>query len=175
MDFSKWAAFQKNLALSEQHFCHQGTKARRKIYMKEIIKPDNALPASGPYSPAVKAAGLIFVSGQLPLTKEGCPVGGGIKEQTIQALENLKAVLAGAGLSLEQVVKTTVYLKDISDFSIFNGIYGQYFTASPPARACVGVSALPKGVSVEIEAIAVQPTASSRPAPEKSIGKESEW
>ena len=124
--------------------------------MKEIIQTENAPAAIGPYSQAIESGNLIFVSGQIPFTPDGERVEGGSKEETIQVLENLKAVLEEAAVTLEHVVKVTVYLKDMADFSDFNEVYGEYFSEEPPARACVEVSALPKGVSVEIDAIAVR-------------------
>ena len=124
--------------------------------MKEIISSQNAPPAAGPYSQAVKAGDLIFISGQLPLTPEGVLVEGGIKEQTIQILKNLKSILGEAEITLEQVVKTTIYLDNMADFDAFNEVYREYFPDEPPARACVEVSALPQGVSVEIAAVAVR-------------------
>ncbi|MDP8215424.1 MAG: RidA family protein [Candidatus Euphemobacter frigidus] len=124
--------------------------------MKEIISSQNAPPAAGPYSQAVKAGDLIFISGQLPLTPEGVLVEGGIKEQTIQILKNLKSILEEAEITLEQVVKTTIYLDNMADFDAFNEVYREYFPDEPPARACVEVSALPQGVSVEIAAVAVR-------------------
>ena len=124
--------------------------------MKEIIQTANAPAAIGPYSQAIGIGNLIFVSGQIPFTPGGERVEGGIKEETIRVLENLKAVLDEGGVSLDQVVKTTIYLKDMADFAAVNEIYGKYFTDHPPARATVEVSALPKGVNVEIEAIAAR-------------------
>ena len=124
--------------------------------MKEIIQTSNAPAAIGPYSQAIAIENLIFVSGQIPFTPEGDRIEGGIKKETLRVLENLKAVLEEADVSLAQVIKTTVYLKDMADFADFNEIYGQYFSNNPPARACVEVSALPKGVNVEIEAVAVR-------------------
>ena len=124
--------------------------------MKDIILTKNAPAAIGPYSQAIGTGDLIFVSGQIPFTPGGERVKGGIKSETIRVLENLKAVLEEGGVSLDQVIKTTVYLKDMADFAEFNEVYGEYFPENPPARACVEVSALPKGVSVEIEAIAVR-------------------
>ncbi len=124
--------------------------------MKEIITPDNVPAPIGPYSHAVRADGLVFISGQLPVTPDGSVVEGGIKEQASQALENLKTILRGAELTLEHVVKTTVYLDNIADFSVVNEVYGEFFPEAPPARACVQVAALPKGVLIEIEAVAVQ-------------------
>ncbi|GAI44134.1 unnamed protein product [marine sediment metagenome] len=124
--------------------------------MKEIIQTKNAPAAIGPYSQAVATGNLIFVSGQIPYNPDGNPVEGGIKEQTVRVLENLKAVLEEAEVTPEQVVKVTVYLKNMADFSDFNEVYGEYFSDEPPARACVEVSALPKGVSIEIDAIAAR-------------------
>ena len=124
--------------------------------MKEIIRTSNAPAAIGPYSQAIGTNNLIFVSGQTPFTPNGERVEGGIKEETVRVLENLKAVLEEADASLAQVVKTTVYLKDMGDFAEVNETYGLYFTGNPPARACIEVSALPKGVNVEIDAIAVR-------------------
>ena len=111
--------------------------------------------AIGPYSQAVKANGMVFTSGQIALVPEtGAVVEGGIKEQTTRICENLKAVLAAAGSSLEKVVKTTCFLADMADFAVFNEVYGSYFTGKP-ARSCVAVRTLPKNVLAEIEVIAL--------------------
>ena len=123
--------------------------------MKTVISTPNAPSAIGPYSQAVKAGNLLFVSGQIPLD----PATGEVVEATIQAqaqrsLENVKAVLAAAGASLDNVVKTTVFLKDMDDFVEMNRIYKTFFTADCPARSAVQVAKLPKDVLVEIEAIA---------------------
>ena len=123
--------------------------------MKQIISTQNAPAAIGPYSQAVQAGGLLFVSGQIPVD----PATGEVVEATIQAqaqrsLENVKAVLAAAGASLDNVVKTTVFLKDMDDFVEMNRIYKTFFTADCPARSAVQVAKLPKDVLVEIEAIA---------------------
>ena len=123
--------------------------------MKEIVSTPNAPAAIGPYSQAVKYNGLVYCSGQIALDPAtGHLVEGGIAEQTTRVLENLKAVLAAAGSSLEQVVKTTVFLKDMSEFAEMNAVYGTYFTAAPPARATVEAARLPRDVRVEIECIA---------------------
>lgn len=123
---------------------------------KEIIKTEKAPAAIGPYSQAVKAGGFIFLSGQIPLDPvSGNIVEGGIKEQTERVMKNLDAVLKEAGADMESVVKTTIYLTNLSDFTVVNEIYGNYFKENPPARATVEVSNLPKGVEVEIEAIAL--------------------
>lgn len=111
--------------------------------------------AIGPYSQAVKVNGMVFTSGQIALDPEtGAVVEGGIKEQTTRICENLKAVLAAAGSSLEKVVKTTCFLAEMSDFAAFNEVYGGYFTGKP-ARSCVAVKTLPKNVLAEIEVIAL--------------------
>ncbi|MBP2657809.1 MAG: reactive intermediate/imine deaminase [Firmicutes bacterium] len=124
--------------------------------MKTVVNTDNAPGAIGPYSQGIKAGGFLFVSGQMPVDPvSNAVVEGGIEAQTKQVLENIKAILASEGLTMDSVVKTTVFLKDLNDFQIVNGIYGQYFKEQAPARACVQVVKLPKDVMVEIEAIAV--------------------
>ncbi|MFA6528799.1 MAG: RidA family protein [Candidatus Gracilibacteria bacterium] len=123
--------------------------------MKKNISTDKAPKAIGPYSQAVSANGFVFCSGQIPLKPTGELETGDIKVQTTQVMENLKAVLAEAGTSLENVVKTTIFLADMNDFAAVNEIYGSYFVSNPPARATVQVARLPKDVKVEIEAIAV--------------------
>ena len=110
-----------------------------------------------PLSPAVRAGDFVFVSGQVPVDANGNMVAGGIKEQTRQVLENIKAALALAGARMEDVVKTTVYLADFSDFQAMNAVYVRAFPTDPPARATVGVSALPRGAKIELEAIARLP------------------
>ena len=121
----------------------------------ERIFTDNAPAAIGPYSQAVAANGLIFTSGQIALDPAtGEVVAGGIREQTQRICENLKAVLAAAGSSLENVIKTTCFLADMSDFAAFNEVYDSYFTGKP-ARSCVAVKALPKNVLAEVEVIAL--------------------
>lgn len=119
------------------------------------IYTENAPAAIGPYSQAIKTNGFVFTSGQIALDPAtGKVVAGGISEQTVRICENLKAVLAEAGSSLDKVVKTTCFLADMNDFSAFNNVYGQYFTQKP-ARSCVAVKALPKGVLAEVEVIAL--------------------
>ncbi|MBI5599169.1 MAG: RidA family protein [Deltaproteobacteria bacterium] len=123
---------------------------------KEEIKTPGAPKAIGPYSQAIKAGGFVFVSGQIPVdpsTGEVTP--GGVGAQTRRAIENMKAVLEEAGSGLGDVVKTTVYLRDISAFAEMNEAYGSFFSPPYPARATVEVSNLPKGVGVEIDAVAV--------------------
>lgn len=122
------------------------------------MKPVNSLEAPaaiGPYSQAVEAGGFVFLSGQVPIDpKTGDLVQGDIAAQTERVLDNLKAVLEAAGCSFADVVKTTIYLADLGDFQAVNATYAKRFTAAPPARATVQVSALPKGARVEIDAIA---------------------
>ena len=123
--------------------------------MRRVIRSDEAPPAIGPYSQAIEAGGLIWVSGQIPLDPgTGRLVDGGIEEQTRRALANLKAVLEAGGSGLERVLRATVYLADMAEFAAFNTVYAEYFPTDPPARACVEVSALPKGARLEIDAVA---------------------
>jgi 2-iminobutanoate/2-iminopropanoate deaminase len=124
--------------------------------MRELINVEGAPAAVGPYSHAVRASGLLWISGQIGLDPEsGALVAGGTAPEAKQALKNLVTLLRGADSSVEQVVKTTIYLVDMADFSVVNEIYGEVFGASPPARACVAVAALPKGARVEFEAVAL--------------------
>ena len=122
------------------------------------IHSDNAPAAIGPYSQAIDSgAGLVFVSGQLPIDPAtGAFLEGGIKEQTRQSLSNAKAILEAAGLGLVSVVKTTVFLADMGDFAAMNEVYAQFFSAPFPARSAVAVKTLPKGALVEIECIAAK-------------------
>ena len=124
--------------------------------MKKVINTDNAPAPIGPYNQAVKSGHLIFTSGQIPIDPmTGNMVSGGIREQTIQVLENLKSVLEAANCTLDDVIKTTVFLADMADFPTLNTIYAEYFgEENAPARSTVQVAALPKGALVEIEAIA---------------------
>ncbi len=125
--------------------------------MKRIIATKGAPAAIGPYSQAVEANGMLFISGQLPVNPAtGKVAEGGIAEQTKQSLENIKAILSEAGYSLENVVKTTCLLSDMADFKAFNEVYAQYFVSQAPARATFAVKALPLGVLVEIEAVAAK-------------------
>jgi 2-iminobutanoate/2-iminopropanoate deaminase len=124
--------------------------------VRDVIATDRGPKAIGPYSQAIRANGFIFISGQIPLDpKTQQMVEGNIAQQTERVLENLKGILEAAGSSLPHVVKTTVFLKDLNDFAAMNEVYGRYFSAHPPARATVEVSALPKGASIEIELIAL--------------------
>ena len=123
--------------------------------MKEIISTDQAPKAIGPYSQAVRWNGMVFLSGQIPLDPAtGQLIDGGIEEQTVRVLENLRAVLEASGASFETVLKTTIFVKDLGDFAKVNEIYGRYFPTNPPARATVEAARLPRDVRVEIEAIA---------------------
>ncbi len=125
--------------------------------MKEIITAPNAPKAAGPYSSGVRLNGIVFLSGQIPLDpKTGQLVTGSIEDQTSRVIENLQAVLQGAGLTLDHVVKTTVFLKDMNNFARMNEVYAKYFGATPPARSTVEVARLPRDVQVEIEAIAME-------------------
>lgn len=122
---------------------------------KEIIQTDRAPAAVGPYSQAVRLDRLVFVSGQIPIDPaSGDLITGDIRLQTRQVLHNLKVLLAAAGSSLDQVLKTTLFITDMQNFAVINEVYAEFFTEHPPARACVEVSALPKGVDIEIEAVA---------------------
>ncbi len=123
---------------------------------KQIITVEKGPPVLGPYSQAVAAGPLVFCSGQIPVDAQGELVKGDIVVQTVQALENLKTVLAAAGLTLKDVVKTTVFLADLADFPEMNRVYAEFFPERPPARSTVQVAALPKGAAVEIEAVALR-------------------
>ncbi len=123
--------------------------------VKEMIATDRAPRAIGPYSQAVRAGELVFASGQIPIDPTtGEFVAGGIAEQTEQVLRNLRAVFEAAGLTMNQIVKTTVFLADMDDFTAMNEVYGRFFDGEPPARATVQAARLPRDARVEIEAIA---------------------
>lgn len=123
---------------------------------KQIIHTEHAPAAVGPYSQAIVANGFVYTAGQIALIpSEGKVIEGDVQVQTRQVLENLKAVLEAAGSSLENVVKTTVFLDSMDDFARMNEIYGQFFSKNPPARSAVEVARLPLGVLVEIEAVAL--------------------
>lgn len=125
--------------------------------MKQILNTTNAPAAIGPYSQGTCAGGMVFVSGQLPIDPAtGALETGSIGDQTRRSMENIIAILAQAGCTLENVVKTTIFLRDLNDFAAVNEAYAAYFPANPPARACVQVARLPKDANVEIEAIAVK-------------------
>ncbi|HUV04969.1 MAG TPA: RidA family protein [Armatimonadota bacterium] len=123
--------------------------------MKEPIRTERAPAAIGPYSQAVKAGGFLFISGQIPLDPAaGEVVQGEAAVQADRALRNIRGILDDSGATLEDVVKTTVFLTDMNDFAAVNEVYGRYFATEPPARTTIQVSRLPKDVRVEIEAIA---------------------
>lgn len=122
----------------------------------QIVHTDNAPKAIGPYSQAVKAGNMLFVSGQVPFVPETMEVvEGDVKAQTAQSLKNVQAILAEAGADFSHVVKSTVFIKDMNEFAAINEVYAEYFGENKPARACVEVARLPKDVKVEIEVIAV--------------------
>jgi 2-iminobutanoate/2-iminopropanoate deaminase len=124
--------------------------------MREAVTTDRAPKAIGPYSQAVRAGSLLFLSGQIPLDPStGELVGGDIAAETHRVMRNLDEVLRAAGLSLDHVVRCTIYLKDLSDFAAVNEVYGGYFTAPAPARTTIEVSRLPRDARVEIDAFAV--------------------
>lgn len=125
---------------------------------KQIITTKNAPTAIGPYSQAVKIGNLVYTSGQIPVNpKNGELLTGDIKEQTMQVIENLKAVLEEAGTSLDNVIKSLVFLSDMNNFASMNEVYGTYFSEKQPARSCVEVARLPKDVAIEMEVIAIIP------------------
>jgi len=124
--------------------------------VREVINTKNAPAAIGPYSQAIKVGNMMFVSGQIPFVPETMElVSEDVQEQTRQALENLKGILDEAGMSFSDIVKTTVFIKDMNDFGKINEIYAEYFVDNKPARACVEVARLPKDVKVEIDAIVI--------------------
>ncbi|WP_296136960.1 RidA family protein [uncultured Tessaracoccus sp.] len=120
----------------------------------DVIRTADAPAAVGPYSQAVRSGDLVFASGQIPLTPDGVQVAGDVQAQARQCLANVTAVLAAAGLTLADVVKTTVFLTDIDDFAAVNEVYGEHFREPWPARSAIAVAALPKGANVEVEVIA---------------------
>ena len=122
----------------------------------QVIHTDNAPKAIGPYSQAVKAGNMLFVSGQVPFVPETMEiVEGDVKAQTAQSLKNVQAISAEAGLDFSHVVKSTVFIKDMNEFAQINEVYAEFFGENKPARACVEVARLPKDVKVEIEVIAI--------------------
>ena len=122
----------------------------------QVIHTDNAPKAIGPYSQAVKAGNMLFVSGQVPFVPETMEiVEGDVKAQTAQSLKNIQAILTEAGLDFSHVVKSTVFIKDMNEFAQINEVYAEFFGENKPARACVEVARLPKDVKVEIEVIAI--------------------
>lgn len=124
--------------------------------MKKVIHTEQAPAAIGPYSQAIEANGMLFISGQIPVDPATGIVPEGITAQTEQVMKNIAAILKEAGYSFDNVVKTTCLLSDIANFGAMNEVYAQYFLVNPPARAAFAVRDLPKGVMVEIETIAVK-------------------
>lgn len=124
--------------------------------MKKIISTDKAPAAIGPYSQAIEVNGMIYTSGIIPVVPSTGEIPEGIEAQADQAIGNLAALLKEAGASTENVVKTTVFIKDMNDFAKVNEIYAKYFVGMYPARSCVEVARLPKDVLIEIEAVAVK-------------------
>lgn len=123
--------------------------------MKKVISTPKAPAAIGPYSQAIEINNMIFTSGVIPINpKDGTLVDGSIEDQTKQVFDNMKGLLEDAGTSLDKVIKTTVFIKDMNDFSKVNDVYSSYFTGDYPARSCVEVARLPKDVLIEVEAIA---------------------
>lgn len=123
--------------------------------MKQVINTSKAPAAIGPYSQAIRVGNLIYTSGQIPIDPAtGVFVEGGIKEQTRQSLSNIKAILEEAGISMSNVVKTTVFLADMNDFADMNAVYAEFFEEPYPARSAVAVKSLPKGALVELEVVA---------------------
>jgi 2-iminobutanoate/2-iminopropanoate deaminase len=123
---------------------------------RQIINTPKAPSAIGPYSQAIKQGNLLFVSGQIPIVpKTGALAVGGVKEQTKQVLDNLKAIIEAAGMTLENIVKCTCFLKNMNEFADFNSVYAEFFASILPARECVEVARLPKDVLVEVSAICV--------------------
>lgn len=127
------------------------------MHHREAIRTDAAPPALGPYSQAIVAGGLVFTAGQLGGDPRSGQLPDGIEAQTLQALRNIASVLEAAGVGWEDVVKTTVFLADMSDFAAFNAVYAEVLAEPFPARSTVEASALPKGARIEIDAIAVRP------------------
>ena len=123
---------------------------------RETFASPNAAPAVGPYSPAVAAGGFVFVSGQIALAPDGTVVGETAAAQADKALSNMRETLKAAGLTMDNVVKTTIFLADMADFAAVNEVYGTFFTPPYPARSTVEVARLPKDLKVEIEAIAIR-------------------
>jgi 2-iminobutanoate/2-iminopropanoate deaminase len=140
-----------NDAKSDERFQEEDPRMKKKL-----IQTEKAPKAIGPYSQAIQAGSFLFLSGQVPLDpKTGELVKGDIRQQTRQVLENLKGVLQSEKLEMKDVVKVTIFLKDIGNFNQVNEVYATYFSSSPPARSTVGVAKLPRDAEIEIEAIAV--------------------
>ena len=123
---------------------------------REVINTKNAPGAIGPYSQGIVVGDFVYTSGQIPINPATGVMETDIKLATKQSMENVKAILEAAGTSLENVVKTSIFLKDLNDFAVVNEVYGTYFNENPPARSCVQVAKLPKDAVIEIEAIAIK-------------------
>ena len=123
---------------------------------REVIHTNNAPGAIGPYSQGIIVGDFVYTSGQIPINPATGVMETDIKLATKQSMEKIKAILEAAGTSLENVVKTSIFLKDLNDFAVVNEVYGTYFTENPPARSCVQVAKLPKDAVIEIEAIATR-------------------
>ena len=123
--------------------------------MRRALSSSRGAPAIGPYSSALAVGSLVFLSGQIPLGPDAVVVAGGIQEQTVQVLENMRALLTEAGADFSKVAKTTIYLADMDDFAVVNQIYAAYFSEPVPARATVQVARVPRDVRLEIDAIVV--------------------
>lgn len=123
---------------------------------KQVIKTDNAPEAIGPYSQAIMVGDFIYTSGQIPINPKTGIMETDIKLATKQSMENIKAILEEVGTSLENVIKTTIFLKDLNDFNVVNEVYATYFNENNPARSCVEIAKLPKDAVIEIEAIAIR-------------------
>lgn len=123
---------------------------------KKVIKTDNAPEAIGPYSQAIMVGDFIYTSGQIPINPKTGIMETDIKLATKQSIENIKAILEEVGTSLENVIKTTIFLKDLNDFNVVNEVYATYFNENNPARSCVEIAKLPKDAVIEIEAIAIR-------------------
>ena len=123
---------------------------------REIIKTNSAPQAIGPYSQGIKIGDFVFTSGQIPINPESGELVSDIQKATKQSLENVKAVLEAAGTTLSNVVKVSIFVKDMNDFTLVNEVYAEYFNENPPARSCVEVARLPKDSVIEIEAIATK-------------------
>lgn len=121
-----------------------------------VISTDKSPAAIGPYSQALNSGNIVFVSGQIPINPETGTMADTIEEQTTQSLKNVENILKAAGLSMKNVIKTSVFLSDLNDFAKVNEIYATFFTSPFPARSCVQVAAIPKGAKVEIECIAIK-------------------
>ena len=141
--------------MENRRFLYIFAAVKQKKRMKQAISTPQAPAAIGPYSQAIRVGNLVFTSGQIPIDPAtGIFVEGGIKEQTRQSLSNVRAILQEAGLSMANVVKTTVFMADMNDFADMNAIYAEFFAEPYPARSAVAVKTLPKGALVEIEVVA---------------------